>query len=53
MLGARSHVSEILNRRGGISIEMIRAPNDALHISAEVPIKPSKVPAGNANSHPR
>jgi HTH-type transcriptional regulator/antitoxin HigA len=45
MLGTRNRVSEILNRRRGMSIEMIRALHDQLHIPAEVLIKPSKIPA--------
>ena len=45
MLGTRNRVSEILNRRRGMSIEMIRALHDKLHIPAEVLIKPSKIPA--------
>jgi HTH-type transcriptional regulator/antitoxin HigA len=45
MLGTRNRVSEILNRRRGMSIEMIRALHEQLHIPAEVLIKPSKIPA--------
>ncbi len=45
MLGTRNRVSEVLNRRRGMSIEMIRALHDQLHIPAEVLIKPSKIPA--------
>jgi HTH-type transcriptional regulator/antitoxin HigA len=45
MLGTRNRVSEVLNRRRGLSIEMIRALHDQLHIPAEVLIKPTKLPA--------
>jgi HTH-type transcriptional regulator / antitoxin HigA len=45
MLGTRNRVSEVLNRRRGMSIEMIRALHARLHIPAEVLIKPSKIPA--------
>jgi len=45
MLGTRNRVSEVLNRRRGLSIEMIRAVHDGLRIPAEVLIKPSKSPA--------
>jgi HTH-type transcriptional regulator/antitoxin HigA len=42
MLGPRNRVSEVLNRRRGMSIEMIRELHDKLHIPAEVLIRPSK-----------
>jgi HTH-type transcriptional regulator/antitoxin HigA len=42
MLGTRGRVSEVLNRRRGMSIEMIRALHEGLKIPAEVLIKPSK-----------
>jgi HTH-type transcriptional regulator/antitoxin HigA len=45
MLGTRNRVSEVLNRRRGISTEMIRALHEGLKIPAEVLIKPSKMPA--------
>jgi HTH-type transcriptional regulator/antitoxin HigA len=45
MLGTRNRVSEVLNRRRGMSIEMIRALHEGLKIPAEVLIKPSKMPA--------
>ena len=45
MLGTRNRVSEVLNRRRGMSIEMIRALHEHLHIPAEVLIRPSKIPA--------
>jgi HTH-type transcriptional regulator/antitoxin HigA len=45
MFGTRNRVSEVLNRRRGLSIEMIRAVHDGLRIPAEILIKPSKTPA--------
>ena len=45
ILGPRSRISEILTRRRGLSIEMIRKLHDRLHIPAEVLIKPTKTPA--------
>jgi len=45
LLGPRSRVSEILNRRRGMSIEMIRALHAHLRIPAEILIRPSKTPA--------
>jgi HTH-type transcriptional regulator/antitoxin HigA len=45
MLATRNRVSEVLNRRRGMSIEMIRALHDRLQIPAEVLIRPSKIPA--------
>ena len=45
MLGTRNRVSEVLNRRRGMSIEMIRALHDRLRIPAEVLIQPSKIRA--------
>jgi HTH-type transcriptional regulator/antitoxin HigA len=45
MLGTRNRVSEVLNRRRGLSIEMIRAVHDGLRIPAEILIRPSKTPA--------
>jgi HTH-type transcriptional regulator/antitoxin HigA len=45
ILGPRSRISEILSRRRGLSIEMIRALHEKLRIPAEILIKPSKTPA--------
>jgi HTH-type transcriptional regulator/antitoxin HigA len=36
ILGARTRVSEVLNRKRGLSINMIRALHDKLGISAEI-----------------
>ena len=42
MIGTRTRVSEVLNRRRGLSIAMIRRLNKALGISADVLIRPTK-----------
>jgi HTH-type transcriptional regulator / antitoxin HigA len=42
MLGTRTRVSEILNRRRGLSIAMIRRLHAELGISAEVLIRPTR-----------
>ena len=41
LLGTRTRVAEVLNRRRGLSIAMIRRLHDKLGISAEVLISPS------------
>lgn len=43
IFGTRNRASEILNRRRGLSIEMIRQLHDRLGISAEVLIRPSQL----------
>src|SRR5256712_5214964 len=43
IIGTRTRVAEILNRRRGLSITMIRRLHDKLGISAEVLIRPSRV----------
>ncbi len=40
ILGARNRVSEVLNRKRGLSLEMIRKLHENLGISAEVLIRP-------------
>jgi HTH-type transcriptional regulator / antitoxin HigA len=40
ILGARNRVSEVLNRKRGLSLEMIRKLHTRLGISAEVLIRP-------------
>jgi HTH-type transcriptional regulator / antitoxin HigA len=40
ILGARNRVSEVLNRRRGLSLEMIRKLHDQLGIPADVLIRP-------------
>lgn len=42
MIGTRTRVAEVLNRRRGLSIEMIRRLHEGLGISAEVLIRPSR-----------
>jgi len=39
VLGSRTRVSEVLNRKRGLSIDMIRKLHDELHIPAEVLIR--------------
>ena len=43
IIGTRTRVAEVLNRKRGLSIEMIRRLHDHLGISAEVLIRPSRV----------
>lgn len=45
IFGTRNRTSEILNRRRGLSIEMIRQLHDRLGIPAEVLIRPSQIKA--------
>jgi HTH-type transcriptional regulator/antitoxin HigA len=42
ILGSRTRIAEVLNRRRGLSINMIRRLHDRLGISAEVLIRPSR-----------
>ena len=42
LIGTRTRVAEILNRRRGLSITMIRRLHEKLGISAEVLIRPSR-----------
>jgi len=42
IFGTRNRVSEVFNRRRGLSIDMIRQLHDRLGISADVLIKPSQ-----------
>src|SRR6266704_3541467 len=42
ILGTRTRVAEVLNRRRGLSINMIRRLHERLRISAEVLIRPIK-----------
>jgi HTH-type transcriptional regulator / antitoxin HigA len=42
ILGTRTRVAEVLNRRRGLSINMIRRLHERLGISAEVLIRPSR-----------
>lgn len=43
IFGTRNRTSEILNRRRGLSIEMIRQLHERLGISADVLIRPSRL----------
>jgi HTH-type transcriptional regulator/antitoxin HigA len=43
MIGARNRVAEVLNRKRGLSIEMIRNLHDQLGISAEILIRPTRL----------
>jgi HTH-type transcriptional regulator / antitoxin HigA len=42
IIGTRTRVAEVLNRKRGLSISMIRRLHDRLGISAEVLIRPSR-----------
>ena len=42
ILGSRTRVAEVLNRRRGLSINMIRQLHEKLGISADVLIRPSR-----------
>ena len=42
MIGTRSRIAEVLNRKRGLSIDMIRRLHDRLGISAEVLIRPAR-----------
>lgn len=43
MLGTRTRVAEVLNRRRGLSINMIRRLHEKLGISAEVLLRPTRI----------
>jgi HTH-type transcriptional regulator/antitoxin HigA len=43
IIGTRTRVAEVLNRKRGLSIDMIRRLHDRLGISADVLIRPSRV----------
>lgn len=43
MIGPRNRVADILNRKRGLSIDMIRNLHEQLGISAEVLIRPSRM----------
>lgn len=46
MIGTRTRVAEVLNRKRGLSISMIRRLHERLGISAEVLIRPSRKASG-------
>ena len=41
-IGSRARVAEIMNRKRGLSIEMIRRINEGLGISADILIRPTR-----------
>ncbi len=43
MIGPRNRVADVLNRKRGLSIEMIRKLHEQLGISAKVLIRPSRL----------
>jgi HTH-type transcriptional regulator/antitoxin HigA len=43
IIGTRTRIAEILNRRRGLSITMIRRLHEKLGISAEILIRPSRI----------
>ncbi|MBF0864353.1 helix-turn-helix domain-containing protein [Gluconobacter sp. R71646] len=43
MIGPRNRVADVMNRKRGLSIDMIRQLHDGLGISAEVLIRPSRM----------
>jgi HTH-type transcriptional regulator / antitoxin HigA len=42
IIGTRTRIAEVLSRKRGLSIAMIRRPHERLGISAEVLIRPSR-----------
>jgi HTH-type transcriptional regulator/antitoxin HigA len=42
IIGTRTRIAEVLNRKRGLSIAMIRRLHEPLGISAEVPIRSSR-----------
>jgi HTH-type transcriptional regulator/antitoxin HigA len=46
IIGSRTRIAEVLNRKRGLSIAMIRRLNETLGISAEVLIRPSRKKVG-------
>ncbi len=50
-IGARGRISEVLNRKRGLSLTMIRELNEHLHIPAEVLIKKPVLRKSDYNSH--
>jgi HTH-type transcriptional regulator / antitoxin HigA len=42
IIGTRTRIAEVLNRKRGLSIKMIRRLHEQLGISAEVLIRPSR-----------
>lgn len=48
IIGTRTRIAEVLNRKRGLSIGMIRRLHERLGISAEVLIRPSRKDAGRS-----
>jgi HTH-type transcriptional regulator/antitoxin HigA len=46
IVGSRTRIAEILNRRRGLSMNMIRRLHDKLGISTDILIRPSRVKRG-------
>ncbi len=42
VIGSRSRIAEVMNRKRGLSIDMIRRLHETLGISAEILIRPSR-----------
>lgn len=42
MIGSRGRVAEVLNRKRGLSVDMIRRLHDGLGISADILIRPTR-----------
>jgi HTH-type transcriptional regulator / antitoxin HigA len=45
IIGTRTRIAEVMNRRRNLSIEMIRRLHDALGISADILIRPTRIAA--------
>lgn len=52
ILGSRTRIAEVLNRRRGLSINMIRRLHDKLGISAETLIRPTRISQGAESANP-
>ena len=50
-MGSRGRISEVFNRKRGLSLNMIRELNEHLHIPAEVLIKKSIPRKSGGNNH--
>src|SRR3954469_17095137 len=46
IVGSRTRIAEVLNRRRGLSINMIRRLRDKLGISTDILIRPSRIKPG-------
>ena len=49
IIGTRTRIAEVMNRRRGLSIAMIRRLHERLGISADVLIRPSRKKSGMSN----